>query len=157
MTLLELIIVIAIMSIVSLMVLSVFVYTLNTYQRAIERRKEQSEVRLVSDLITTDVRNALEVSLVDDEVADCLGYSMHLDGSQFKRYILSSGSSQKFTDEYVTGINMFFIPDDNDPDKFYLDFTVFGKNGYNLNSRVLLNNIDSLPSDSGSEIITYRK
>lgn len=158
-TLLELVIVITIFSIVILIGASMFVYAMINYRNAIEQQNEQFNVRLVSDLITTDIRNSLEIQEVDQYVTDCIEYSMYVNSADdnFYRYNSATGVNQLLTQGYVDYINVSIVEDSG---LYYVDYSVMGINGYEIESRVLLNNISSNPDPDASDnlnVLTYRK
>jgi hypothetical protein len=168
MTLMELIIVLALLSIISLMVLSIFIYVLNIYQKAIDKRNEQFEVRLVSELITTDVRNADLVGTLSGD-GNSFEYVFYLDSGNnvfYKRHYSDTNSdpnienyvvydTQKFSDGYIDSIYVDIVPDGTD---IYLEFVVEGIYDYRLESQVLLNNITATDySENGTVAVGYTK
>lgn len=136
-TLIELIIVIAILGIVLTMAFNFFSFNLRTYNKGEDRAAVQFDVRMASDYITDELRNVNVISVTDTALTGSISL-----GALTAKYPL------------VTGVTFEIV---TETPKFFVDYTVSGNssdgnNPYSLTTKVLLNNITSADLGSGADI-----
>lgn len=136
-TLIEIIIVIAILGIVLAMAFNFFTFNLRTYNKGENRAAVQFDVRMASDYITDELRNVNIVSVTDTALASNIGL-----GTLTAKYPL------------VTGVAFEIV---TEAPKYFVEYTVSGNstdgnNPYSLTTKVLLNNITSATVGSGTDI-----
>lgn len=136
-TLIEIIIVIAILGIVLTMAFNFFTFNLRTYNKGENRAAVQFDVRMASDFITDELRNVNIVSITDTALTSSIGL-----GTLTAKYPL------------VTGVTFEIV---TEAPKYFVQYTVSGNstdgnNPYSLTTKVLLNNITSATVGSGTDI-----
>lgn len=136
-TLIEIIIVIAILGIVLAMAFNFFVFNLRTFNKGENRAAVQFDVRMASDYITDELRNVNIISVTDSG----LTHNISL-GTLTAKYPL------------VTGVSFEII---TESPKYFVHYTVNGNssdgnNPYALTTKVLLNNITTATLASGVDI-----
>lgn len=157
MTLIEVTIALAIFGIVVLATSSVFMYALRSYQVGIEQNKEQFDVRLVSDVITSEVRNCLTIDLLDTGDATNTASMLYIyeDSGNLQYKDVDLGTIKAYTDERIA--SMDFAITQSAGGEFFLEFKVVGTGGYTITSSILLNNISAAVVESNKEIIEFTK
>ena len=145
-TLVELVVTVAILSIVMIIVTNFFLYNNRIFRKSDSLSQVQFDVRMASDYITTELRNVENVSLVNDTLGNSIDLTL---------------VSSKYPN--VTGVN-FSIRSLSG--KYLVIYTVEGndvthQNYFKLDSEVLLNNVTSiaevLDEDEDSDIIYYKR
>lgn len=138
-TLVELLVSLAILSIVLALAYSLFFHNFQVFDRGEAQSEIQYEVRMVSDYITRELRNAKKVSLTNTDID--YDNKLDLDGFQ-ERY--STINELDFSLENLNG-------------RYYINYRILGKssrrnNEYEIESRVLLNNIREATEGVGNEV-----
>ncbi len=128
-TLIELIIVVAIILVVMTAIWNFFFFGLNTFNRGNAKSIVQNDVRAVSDLITSELRNATLISVTKSDLGD----TIKLESLENKFDKLSKVS--------------FLITQDSGTKRYFVEYSVEGKDiqrniNYEVKSKVLLNNIN---------------
>lgn len=136
-TLIELIVTIAIFSIVIAAILNLFIFNNRVYSRSDKLSQVQFDVRMASDHITTEIRNKNSISTTDNSLAK----SINLSGLQSK---------------YPSIKAIAFVITKSDSD-YLVSYTISGSdlnndNEYTLETDVLLNNITNATESSGTTI-----
>ncbi|MBN2259621.1 MAG: type II secretion system protein [Clostridiales bacterium] len=148
-TLIEVIIVIALIGILSLILTSIVAYSLNNYKMSKEKHEEQFDVRLAADLITLEVRNALSISLISSAGGTGTKYLYYADNDLIM--VDEDGAEVNFTNGKIQGITFELI--ESSIDHIFLEFNVTGINGYAVNSAVLLNNMASSDIEESTDVV----
>lgn len=136
-TLIELIVTLALISVVLVAVFNLFIFNKNVYTKSEELSQVQFDVRMASDMLTKNLRNVSSLSLTDNTLANEIGLS----DLQSKYPSISSVS--------------FTIVSESS--RFLVEYTIVGNdatgdNQYTINSKVLLNNITSVIAGTGSTL-----
>ena len=136
-SLIELIVALAILSIIILVSFNFFIYNNRLFDKGDRLSQVQYDARMTSDLITSELRNINEVSLSDNT----LDNSISLSDIQSKYDLISSINFELIEEEtrYIIRYNIQASDTNNE-------------NDYNLESEVLLNNINSASTGSGTAI-----
>jgi prepilin-type N-terminal cleavage/methylation domain-containing protein len=136
-TLIELIVTLAIFSIVLVAILNLFLFNNRVYSRSENLSEVQFDVRMASDYITTELRNKNSISITDNSLAE----SITLSDLQSKyptvkavTFKIAKSSSDYFVEYTITGSDL-----NND-------------NEYTLETDVLLNNITNATESTGTTI-----
>ena len=137
-TLIELILTFAILLIVIGVSFSFFFFNLRSFQTSEKLSQVQFDVRMASDLITSELRNVNQISLTDDTLPNSI--------------ILSKISSKY---PLVKSVNFSIV---NQSPNYYVSYLILGsdsnsENSYQLESEVLLNNITS--ATEGNDVTIY--
>lgn len=140
-TLIELVVTIAMLGIVILAVLNFFTYNLSTYSRGSEKADVQFDVRMAADLITTELRNVVDISTTDNTLNTVLDLSV---------------ISAKYPS--VKSVNFEITKEDLN---YFVIYTVTGNadsgnSNYEMTSKVLLNNIKTATLATG-DTLYYKK
>lgn len=136
-TLIELIVTLALISVVLVAVFNLFIFNRNVYTKSDELSQVQFDVRMASDMLTKNLRNVSSLSLTDNTLANEIGLS----DLQSKYPSISS-------------VNFTIVSESS---RFLVEYTIVGNdatgdNLYTINSKVLLNNITSVIAGTGSTL-----
>lgn len=136
-TLIELIVTIAIFSIVIVAIMNLFVFNNKVYSRSEKLSQVQFDVRMASDYITNELRNKTDISTTDSTMTS----SIDLSSLQAKYSSVKSVSFSisKEGDKYIVN----YVISGSDPN---------GDNLYTLDTDVLLNNIKNTTESTGPTI-----
>lgn len=146
MTLIEIVISFAILGIILLLISSLLSFSLLNFEIGSDQRDEQFDVRLAADYITDQLRyirddgNALE----HDEIAvlgavdDVAGYSYLYYEDNNLKFKDSSGNIVSFTDDFIQSVSFTLR---TDAPNVYVDYSVSGVGGYQVDSSVYLTNL----------------
>jgi prepilin-type N-terminal cleavage/methylation domain-containing protein len=140
-TIIEVIIAIALLGILTLLLTSILSFSLNNYSESIEKQEEQFDVRLATDIITREVRNAITIEVSDTFTATGDNWYLYQVANDLMIIKGTDGTTIGYTDGKIQSI--VFTLSARDTDRIFLDFSVVGINNYKLDSSVLLNNIKS--------------
>lgn len=150
-TLIELIIALALLSMVLAVGYNYYFFENKTYTIGSNQSNVQRDIRLASDFITREVRNAIELELVSSPtIGDGYNY-IYLNG-----LVLMHDSTPK-TDPIISQLELKIKKVDNN--KNYLEFIIQGNEGeqtYKINTKVQLNNIKG-KSQIQNLAIKYKK
>jgi len=137
-TLIELIVSIAISSIIMLMLFSVFNYNLKTFSKASEAMEEQANLRLVSYKLTNKLRNIGYIDLDTDKTTPTVitDSYIYLEDNQIK--IGNQSGISIFADDTYSEVE--FNLSKNNLGKYILGIKVVGK-VHSYTTEVLLNNM----------------
>ena len=157
-TLIEVIIVLALLSIVGLIVGTIFSYGLRSYETSITQKEEQGDVRLVAEFITNEVRNSFTLETRDNKDS-IIEYLFFVNDEVFYRQ-KKDESAKAFTNKTIQSIN--FMVEVDALDNYFLNFDIVGVNGFTMTSKVLLNNIETADVDASiinkeKSVLTYQK
>jgi len=156
-TIVELIIVLALLGIVLGVGYNLFFYGENTFRTGSSKYQLQSDVRLVSDFISEEIRNAVELDIVSLPITAQTGYHyIYLDGATIKYQF--NGKTENKTNAIMNDQAIFAIKKDAN-NKNFLKITLKGKlNGqeYDLATEIFLSNISNKAAASG-KAIRYKK
>lgn len=156
-TLAELIIFLALLGIVLSIGYNLFFYGQRTFSSGSEKYQVQSDIRLVSDFISAEVRNATEMDIITIPFTEQAGYNyIYLQDSKIKhRYngTITEKSQGIMNDQIIFNL----IKDSNDKNflKISLKATV-NTEVYTVNTDIFLNNISGKTAVSG-KAIRYKK
>ena len=134
-TLLEFIVVIAIMGIVSLLIFGFMDFGLRSLFYGAGQVEDQANLRLVALEITETIRNASDLDLLGD---DSYTKEIFLDVDNSIKYDDGGGSPIKLSDNLIGAVNFELRPQMG---KSLLMFELTSLEGDTLSSEVLLNNI----------------
>lgn len=138
-TLIELVVALAILLIVLVLSFSIFIFNLRSFERGEIRSEVQNDVRMVSDLITYEIRNARDISFDNASLSEDLNLSE----------IQSKYKSIDF-------MSFEIIEEDS---HFFLEYKIIGYKDkydtkYEVSSKVFLNNIGEDDFDILNEVTT---
>lgn len=136
-TLIELIIVIALISIVVATIFSFFMFNLRTFNRGENMAQVQFDVRMASEFVTNELRNVNVISLTNSGLSETLDLT-------------------ELSGKYSNVVNVLFEIK-LDERRYFVSYTIDGnssdgKNPYSITSKVLLNNIKSATLSSGTTL-----
>ncbi len=145
----ELVVALSLLGIVLAVGYSYFFFGVNTFRIGETQSNLQRDIRLTSDFLTREVRNAVAISLYNSNSglphsADGNNY-IYLDGSVIKHIDANGNQSSKtgnVIDTLIFDINL--IEPDNNNKQYLLTFTISGSDNsqvYEIESEVYLNNI----------------
>ncbi|MDF2546492.1 MAG: hypothetical protein K0R93_1390 [Anaerosolibacter sp.] len=158
-TLIELIITIGLLSIILGIIFSFQSFGTKVFNKGVTQSDIQSTLRLASDFIIKDVRNATEIMLTTP--ANPNDYNqIYVSGNKLK-YKPFGGTTIDKTDAIIqnpsTDLQFSLVQIGS---KYTLDFSINGKNqgnAYTLASSVMLNNIETATTLTNSQSIYYKK
>jgi len=102
-TLVEVIIVLALLGIVGLIIGTIFSYGLRSYETSITQKEEQGDVRLVAEFITNEVRNSFTLETCDNKDS-IIEYLFFVNDEIFYRQ-KKNESAKAFTNKTIQSIN----------------------------------------------------
>ena len=154
-TLIELIIVMAIMSIVLTLGFSMLLNGQKTFNMSIDKTDVQSDIRMAADFITKELRNVQAISVSNTQPASTPSENyIYADSAdqKMKYWAASAANPVDKTDAFIqlTTDLTFALKKVND--KYMISFTINGSKGttsYSIQSEVLLNNITSATTGTG--------
>ncbi|MEA3424302.1 MAG: prepilin-type N-terminal cleavage/methylation domain-containing protein [Bacillota bacterium] len=146
-SLIEIIIVIAILGIISLLLSGIVSYTLKSYDTGIHQQNEQFNVRLVADQLSEYAKSVSHIGLYDNLAAAeaaAGGYVttkiFYLNGNEILIKFSNSGTEHVLsTDEFIS--NLKFGVEQNG-DIYYLLFEITSDENYAVAGKFELLNID---------------
>ena len=130
--------------IIILLISSLLSFSLLNFDIGAEQRDEQFDVRLAADYITKQLRYIRQGSGLQDEISvvatvdDVAGYSYLYYENNNLKFKDSGGSIVSFTDDFIQSVSFTLRTDEPN---VYVDFTVSGVNGYQIDSSVYLTNL----------------
>lgn len=146
MTLIEMLIVIAIIGIVSTLVGSFFTTSEVVFREGQEQTVEQHAVRIAADILAKEIRNATELNLFPNS-ASLSGFDhyYYIDSNQLVKYDGVTETTRTQDDlsaetDFPPGLDFDLTGGSN---VYFLEYTVVGSDGFEVSSKVLLNNIDN--------------
>lgn len=147
-TLIELILVVAIIGIIASFLFSPLITGFNFFQIDIKKINVQEDLRFTSNMIITYSKFANSVSLIDSAPGSyALGEScIILDNGEIK--YINSGGERIWTESTITNLDFNIIQKGSGEN--VLEFSITGNNGgetFTINSQVLLNNISGQDED----------
>lgn len=136
-TLIELIVTIAIFSILIVAITNLFLFNNKVYSRGEKLTQVQFDVRMASDFVKIELRNKNIVSTTDNTLTNSIDVTTLQD---------------KYSS--IKTIDFEIIKKDDD---YFIEYTISGSdtnnnNPYTLNTEILLNNITIADETSGSSI-----
>ncbi len=137
-TLIELIVSMAIVSVIMIALMSFFVYNLRTFNKSSEALDEQSNLRLVSYRLTNELRNIGYINLDNDVTlpSPIVDSYIHLDSNRIR--LTNAVSTLYLADSILDDIQ--FSLTENDQEKYILSVTLVG-GVHSYSTEILLNNI----------------
>ncbi len=148
-TLMEIITVIAIMSIVIGMIFSFLVFNVDGLYYGSGQTKEQANLRMAALRITEEIRNSTEVKLSDVSLLPEMEYEIYLQNNSL---VLDDGSSTiTLSGDEISSVN-FELKEHNSR---YLHIITLETKGNTLDTEVLLNNISSIDVDMSGERLGF--
>ncbi|MDZ7672891.1 MAG: type II secretion system protein [Halanaerobiales bacterium] len=143
-TLIELILVIAVIGIITTFLGTPLINGFNFFKQDLNHVNIQEDLRFTSTMIITYTEYAKSISLIDSEPASFASNEIciMLDQSNDTVKYLDSSGEKRWTESTITDLAFNLIKKDNQQN--VLQFSIAGnKDGeaYNLDSQVLLNNI----------------
>lgn len=172
MTLIELVVTVAILSIVGGMSIGIFSSTMNHYSTASITANEQNNTTTLENYIISNAKVAKDIKFIPDPVTS----SADVPGTTAGTYIAKRTSDEKFivienydptkTDNVVVsleGIESVTImlkrhivgSAETDEDFMYLDYEIKMERGYSLKGSVVMNNMPLKSLSDGSAPISY--
>ena len=123
-TLIELIVSMAIVSVIMIALMSFFVYNLRTFNKSSEALDEQSNLRLVSYRLTNELRNIGYINLYNDVTlpSPIVDSYIHLDSNRIR--LTNAVSTLYLADSILDDIQ--FSLTENDQEKYILSVTLVG-------------------------------
>lgn len=155
-TLAELIVFLALLGVVLAIGYRLFFLGQNTFTRGSDRFELQSEMRSAGDFLLDELRNAVEVEILDAPTDEADYHYIYLDGSRIVHKY--NGSTKVITLPIIRDEDLFTLKKDSG-NKNFLGIRMTGiRNGntYDLSTEVFLKNIANLDPDSG-KVIKYKK
>jgi hypothetical protein len=145
----EIITVIAIMSIVIGMIFSFLVFNVNGLYYGSGQTKEQANLRMAALRITEEIRNSTEVKLSNVSLLPEMEYEIYLQNNSL---VLDDGSSTiTLSGDEISSVN-FELKEHNSR---YLLIITLETQGNTLDTEVLLNNISSIDVDMSGERLGF--
>jgi len=145
----EIITVIAIMSIVIGMIFSFLVFNVDGLYYGSGQTKEQANLRMAALRITEEIRNSTEVKLSDVSLLPEMEYEIYLQNNSL---VLDDGSSTiTLSGDEISSVN-FELKEHNSR---YLHIITLETKGNTLDTEVLLNNISSIDVDMSGERLGF--
>ncbi len=144
MTLIEIVISFAILGIIILLISSLLSFSLLNFKIGSEQRDEQFDVRLAADYITDQLRYIRRGSGLQNEIMvlgavdNVVGYSYLYYENNNLKFKDASGNIVSFTDDFIQSVSFTLR---TDTPNVYVDFTVSGVGGYQIDSSVYLTNL----------------
>ena len=133
-TMIEIIISLALVSILTLMLGSIFSYSLNRYIRGSSLHEEQFNIRFVLNQMENEIRNAEMVDFISTTPTDSVNNYVYFDGS-----VIRVGKRTFSVDAGKVNDVRFNLTQDNG--RLLLTIETFGIDGFDLTTEVFLNNI----------------
>lgn len=156
-TLIELIIALAIFSVVVFMAFSILVFGNKSFSNGTDRSDVQFDFRMTSSFITDELRNATEVQILSTMPATpTTGYNyIYISGK--KIISVKNGTSTNKTDAVVdTPVNSLFKITKLANNNNILEFNLMNtKNNVSIDSKVYFNNINGV-ADATGDVIRYK-
>jgi len=153
-TLVELLITLSLLGIVLSIVFNFFFYGQNSFQIGEKQSNVQREVRLASNRITGEIRNAVELTFVSSSATDQYNYIVY-DQTKKTLKIISKGSTIYETYPVISNVTYKIYPVNG---KYVLEFTIEGTEGsqkYITRSEVYLVNLEKEPLNPERKVIKY--
>jgi type II secretory pathway pseudopilin PulG len=161
-TLIELVVILALFMVVALVAMSLLINMTNAFYRSQESSDLYMQVRLVSDFIRDEVRNATEVSLIAVPATFDNAYEyIYIQNNTIYHYE-NGNTVSKGTVELTEHVPMFTIQlttERLNNITYDIEGTISNSRGtkvYNVDTTIHLNNIRQLPVESG-QCIRYIK
>lgn len=158
-TLVELIISIAIMGVITLAIISFFDFGNKSFIYGKKKSDLQHQVQLVSDIITEEIRNATEISLIATPASFTADSYCYIAISGQKIILVDNGISTDKTEAIINeNVPMFTLTRLSNGNNF-VSFTISGtidSQDYEVTTKVALNNIKNSASNTG-QAIRYKK
>jgi prepilin-type N-terminal cleavage/methylation domain-containing protein len=158
-TLVELLIVLALISVVSIIAFSFYFFGVRTFAKGESQSQAQYDIRMASTFVTREVRNAVSFQLVPIPTTYASGFEyLYIKNNQLIHY---NGTAITKTDGIITShsFTLTSVTDSNNKPrnilKISLGATVDNQN-YATDTEVVLNNIKTLPASS-DVAIKYKK
>lgn len=144
-TLIEIIVTIAIASLVLALIFNLFFYNYRLFNKSSSLASVQHDVRMAMDYVISELRNVSEISITNDSNL----YLYYIDASLLKSKY-SSVRLVTFSLYVPSGQNCYVLIkiEGNDENS---------NNSYILSSKILLTNVSNLTSSEESPVIFYNK
>jgi len=161
-TLLELLLVVAILGIIVTLISAMNIFGIRTYILGDNTREVQYDMRVASGYITKELRNAGDVSLTEP-VPNTGYYMIYLENSRLKYKLVSdTGPGTNVTQAYIVAQTDLKFSILNENGSFMVEYSLTATKQaqqYTLPSKVLLNNVtNAAVSEVGvySNVIYYK-
>jgi hypothetical protein len=121
-----------------------------------ELREEHQEVILLSDVIDNEIRYAYEVQIISNVNTDNIDRTLYLTDDDVRQY--DGASNINIAEDSISIVEFTIILEPvSSPERAFLDYRIVGIDGYEVNSRILLLNVnpEDLIHNSSGSIITY--
>lgn len=161
-TLMELMVVVALIFLVIGMVYSFFYFINTSSLRGGDQYQLQSNIGAALDFISKEIRNSIEIEIVpDSDLSDPDAESQYI---YVEGKVLKHRNAGTVTDKTESVINtdaaIFTVREDETSGRYYIKIDLLGKkrdNEYNLNTEILLNNIISFTGEASGNAVRYKK
>jgi hypothetical protein len=143
----EIITVIAIMSIVIGMIFSFLVFNVDGLNYGSGQTKEQANLRMAALRITDEIRNSTEIKISDESLLPEMEYEIYLQNNSL---VLDDGTSTiTLAGDEINAVN--FELKKYDENEKYLIIITLETQGNSLETEVLLNNIITIEEEEAEE------
>lgn len=158
-TLMELVIVLALMVLVIGMVYTFLHFTNNSFVRGGDQFQLQTNIRTASDFVIGEIRNATEIEIVSVPfIVDASSQYIYIENKVLKHR--NAGKVTDKSESVFTGSEPFAARKDNTTGRYYAIINLQGTrrdDEYTLNTEILLNNISSITGAVSGNAIRYKK
>lgn len=166
-SIIELMIALALLGIVLAMGYSFFFFGANSFRIGEAQSNIQRDIRLTSDFITRETRNAVNVALFTSLPNEAGDYELiYLDGNKIMHKSASGDRSRTEAIIDSLSFNLEEVQVDQNKVRYLLTFSISGSDdsqNYSINSEVFLNNIGKIDIDTETEddgnltVLRYKK
>ncbi len=158
-TLMELVIVLALMVLVIGMVYSFFYFINNSFHRGGDQFQLQSNISTATEFISGEIRNATEIEIVPVSFsADPLSQYIYIENNVLKHR--NAGTVTDKSESVVTSTTLFTVRKDATSGRYYITIDLQGKRrdeDYSLSADILLNNISNVTGTMSGNAIRYKR
>lgn len=158
-TLIELVIVLALMVLVIGTVYVFFDFVNNSFAKGGDQYLLQSNLRNASDFVIKEVRNATELEFVTVPFTEDASFQyIYVESNVLKHKY--AGTATDKSENIITGAELFSVREEHTTGRYYFSINMKGSiNGedYTLNTEILLNNISSMTEPLSGNAIRYKK
>lgn len=156
-TLMELVIVLALMVLVIGMVYSFFYFINNSFHRGGDQFQLQSNISTATEFISGEIRNATEIEIVEVPItADPLSQYIYVENNTLKHR--NAGTVTDKSERVISSTTLFTIRENGG--RYYITIDLQGKRrdeDYSLSADILLNNISNVTGTMSGNAIRYKR
>ncbi len=161
-TLMELMVVVALIFLVIGMVYSFFSFINTSSLRGGDQYQLQSNIGAALDFISKEIRNSIEIEIVPDSDLsdpDAEYQYIYVEGKVLKHR--NAGTVTDKTESVInTDAAIFTVRKDETSGRYYITIDLAGKkrdDQYNLSTEILLNNITGFTGEASGNAVRYKK